>query len=191
MMKYLHFNTKAKSGLARVVKPACAILFTGALLQNSAMANVDVEMHKVTEAGKGQPIGTITLTENDHGVVFTPNLTGLTPGLHGFHVHQNASCGPKKKNNKIVPGGAAGGHYDPQDSKHHDSPWANGHLGDLPALYVNESGQATSPVLAPRLTLSLLKQHAVMIHKGSDNYADEPKPLGGGGKRVACGVIKQ
>jgi len=29
-----------------------------------------------------------------------------------------------------------------------------------------------------------------MIHAGSDNYADEPKPLGGGGSRVACGVIE-
>ena len=30
---------------------------------------------------------------------------------------------------------------------------------------------------------------ALMIHEGGDNYADEPKPLGGGGARIACGVI--
>lgn len=29
-----------------------------------------------------------------------------------------------------------------------------------------------------------------MIHAGSDNHADHPQPLGGGGARVACGVIK-
>jgi len=29
-----------------------------------------------------------------------------------------------------------------------------------------------------------------MIHAGGDNYADQPAPLGGGGARVACGVIK-
>lgn len=29
-----------------------------------------------------------------------------------------------------------------------------------------------------------------MIHAGSDNYSDDPKPLGGGGDRIACGVIQ-
>ncbi|WP_024590239.1 MULTISPECIES: superoxide dismutase family protein [unclassified Pseudoalteromonas] len=185
-MNCLQFDSKTKRSLNRVLKPAFAILFTSVLLQNSALANVNVEMHQVTKSGQGQLLGTITLTENDHGVVFSPNLKGLTPGQHGFHVHQFASCEPKKKGDKVVPGG----HFDPKASEHHDAPWANGHLGDLPALYVNESGQAKSPVLAPRLTLEKLKQHAVMIHEGSDNYADEPKPLGGGGSRVACGVIK-
>ena len=190
MMNCLPFDSKTKRSLNRVLKPAFAILFTSVLLQNSALANVNVEMHQVTKSGQGQLLGTITLTENDHGVVFSPNLRGLTPGQHGFHVHQFASCEPKKKGDKVVPGGGAGGHFDPKASEHHDYPWANGHLGDLPALYVNESGQAKSPVLAPRLTLEQLKQHAVMIHAGSDNYADEPKPLGGGGSRVACGVIE-
>jgi len=46
-------------------------------------------------------------------------------------------------------------------------------------------------VLAPRLKrLEELKGHALMVHAGGDNYADQPKPLGGGGARVACGVIK-
>ena len=35
-----------------------------------------------------------------------------------------------------------------------------------------------------------LKGHALMVHEGGDNYSDEPKPLGGGGARVACGVIE-
>jgi len=190
MMNCLQFDSKTKRSLNRVLKPAFAILFTSVLLQNSALANVNVEMHQVTKSGQGQLLGTITLTENDKGVVFSPSLKGLTPGQHGFHVHQFASCEPKKKGDKVVPGGAAGGHFDPKASEHHDSPWGDGHLGDLPALYVNESGQAKSPVLAPRLTLEKLKKHAVMIHEGSDNYADKPKPLGGGGKRVACGVIE-
>ncbi len=28
-----------------------------------------------------------------------------------------------------------------------------------------------------------------MIHAGGDNYSDTPEKLGGGGARVACGVI--
>jgi Cu-Zn family superoxide dismutase len=29
-----------------------------------------------------------------------------------------------------------------------------------------------------------------MVHAGGDNFADHPQPLGGGGPRIACGVIK-
>jgi Cu-Zn family superoxide dismutase len=35
-----------------------------------------------------------------------------------------------------------------------------------------------------------VKGKALMIHAGGDNYADQPKPLGGGGDRIACGVIQ-
>ena len=38
--------------------------------------------------------------------------------------------------------------------------------------------------------LGQLAGKALMIHAGGDNYSDEPKPLGGGGARVACGVIR-
>jgi superoxide dismutase, Cu-Zn family len=84
---------------------------------------------------------------------------------------------------------AAGAHYDPAKSGHHDSPWGDGHLGDLPALYVDADGNATQPVLAPRLKLSDLPGRALMVHAGGDNHADHPAPLGGGGARIACGVI--
>lgn len=189
MMNCLQYDSIVKKSVARFFKPACAVILTSVCLQTSALASEEVEMHQVTKSGQGQSLGTITLSENDHGVTFTPNLKGLTPGQHGFHVHQFASCEPKDKEGKVVPAGAAGGHLDPTANQHHDKPWADGHLGDLPALYVNENGQAKTPVLAPRLTLDMVKQHALMVHKGSDNYADKPKPLGGGGDRVACGVI--
>ena len=64
-------------------------------------------------------------------------------------------------------------------------------MGDLPALAVTADGKANSPVLAPRLkSLDDVKGHALMVHAGGDNYADEPEPLGGGGARMACGVIE-
>ena len=50
------------------------------------------------------------------------------------------------------------------------------------------TARATIPVLAPRMKLKHLRKKAVMIHAGGDNYSDDPKPLGGGGARMACGV---
>jgi superoxide dismutase, Cu-Zn family len=161
------------------------------ILSSSAFANMVVPMNSVTEKGVGASSGQVTISESKYGVVFTPALQGLSPGVHGFHLHENASCEPKEKDGKMVAAGAAGAHYDPQATKAHGTPWGEGHLGDLPALYAEANGSAAQPVLAPRLKLSDLKGRAIMVHAGGDNHSDKPAALGGGGARVACGVIKQ
>ncbi|MFO1350713.1 MAG: superoxide dismutase family protein [Gammaproteobacteria bacterium] len=117
-------------------------------------------------------------------------MTGLTAGEHGFHVHTNPDCGAAEKDGKKVAGLAAGGHFDPAGTNAHKGPHDNtGHQGDLPVLVVNADGTTTTPVLAARLKEADLKGRSLMIHGGGDNYSDQPKPLGGGGARVACGVI--
>lgn len=153
-------------------------------------AETVVKMNMAEASGTGAAIGTIRIHETPYGLVFQPELKDLPSGLHGFHVHENPSCAPKEKDGKPVPALAAGGHYDPQDTKKHGEPWGEGHLGDLPALYVAPDGSATNPVLAPRLKkLSDVAGRSLMIHAGGDNHSDHPAPLGGGGARIACGVI--
>ena len=149
-----------------------------------------IEIHEALENGIGSNIGTISVTQTPYGVLMTPDLTGLSPGIHGFHVHQNPDCGVKEQDGKKVPALAAGGHYDPANTGRHEGPYGNGHLGDLPAIYVDAAGKATYPVLAPRLKIADLKGRSLMIHAGGDNHADHPQKLGGGGARIACGVIK-
>jgi Cu-Zn family superoxide dismutase len=149
-----------------------------------------VPIHLIDRAGIGRAIGIVKASSSPYGTVLTPDLKDLTPGLHGFHVHQNPDCGPGEKGGKKVPGLAAGGHYDPAGTGRHESPYGNGHLGDLPALYVDTNGNASHPVLAPRPKLSDLKGRALIIHAGGDNYSDNPKKLGGGGARMACGVVR-
>ena len=156
----------------------------------AASADVVVPVSVVDEQGVGMPVGNVTISETRYGLVFTPALQGLPPGLHGFHVHQNPSCEPMDKDGKKVPALAAGGHYDPAGSNKHGTPWGDGHLGDLPPLYVDAAGNATNPVLAPRLKTADVAGRSRMVHAGGDNHADHPQPLGGGGARVACGVIK-
>ena len=147
-------------------------------------------MNTVNTEGAVKSIGSVTLSESPYGLIISPSLEGLEPGTHGFHVHENPSCEPKDKDGKPVPALAAGGHYDPKASKHHGTPWGDGHLGDLPALVVGQDGKANYAVLAPKLKISDIKSRALIIHAGGDNYSDDPKPLGGGGPRIACGVIK-
>lgn len=150
------------------------------------MLNVEMKDLKTNET-----LGTIKITESKYGTVFTPNLKGLTPGAHGFHVHEKGDIGSAIINGKEVLGGASGGHYDPDKTGKHGEPWTlDNHRGDLPALYVNLDGTSTNPVLAPRLTIKEIKGRSLMIHFGGDNHSDHPKPLGGGGPRMAAGIIE-
>jgi Cu-Zn family superoxide dismutase len=154
-----------------------------------AAAQVSVPMALVTEQGGGATIGTVTLMDSPGGLVVTPDLAGLPPGGHGFHVHARGDCGVTLADGKRVPAGAAGGHFDPQGTGTHLGPTGAGHLGDLPRLMVAADGHATTAVTAPRLTVAQVRGLALVIHAGGDNYADQPAPLGGGGLRIACGTI--
>ncbi len=153
-------------------------------------ADLTVTMHKTTAEGTGEALGTITIAASPGGAVFKLDLHGLPPGAHGFHLHENAACGPTMRNDTAVPGGAAGGHYDPDHTGRHEGPTGAGHLGDLPVLDVAANGTATQTLTAPRIKdLSVLRNRALIIHAGADNYSDTPAPLGGGGARLACGTI--
>lgn len=165
---------------------------TGLLATTQVIAHesFDISVNHVSRYGVGDSIGTINARNTEHGVLFTPKLRGLTPGLHGFHVHEKADCAAGEKDGEKVAGLAAGGHFDPGNTGRHAGPYGEGHLGDLPALIVSPEGTATHPLLAPRLKLHDLEGRSLMIHSGGDNYSDEPKALGGGGARVACGVVK-
>ncbi|HUI66819.1 MAG TPA: superoxide dismutase [Cu-Zn] SodC [Nitrospirota bacterium] len=161
------------------------------LISGAAFAgDIVVQMNLITDQGVGKSIGTVVISDTQYGLLLVPMLTGLMPGIHGFHVHQNADCGPAMKDGKQVAGLAAGGHYDPAGSGKHEGPYGQGHLGDLPALYVGADGLANTPLLAPRLKTADLKGRSLMIHAGGDNYSDMPAALGGGGGRIACGIIK-
>lgn len=168
---------------------------TALLLAASGIAGVHateilVPMHLADAGGRVAWIGDVTISESPYGLVFSPQLRALPPGLHGFHLHENPSCLTAQKDGAPVTALAAGGHYDPDASGKHDTPWGDGHRGDLPPLSVDAEGSATQPVLAPRLKMSDLRGRSLMVHAGGDNHADHPVTLGGGGARIACGVIK-
>ncbi len=149
-----------------------------------AYASITIPMYLVDAKGGTKAIGTIKAENSLCGILLTPDLHDLPPGVHGFHVHENPSCDNG--------GMAAGGHFDPMHTAQHKGPYqTSGHLGDLPVLIVGQDGRATLPTLAPRFKLSELDHHAFIIHAGADNYSDTPEKLGGGGARMACGVISE
>ena len=167
--------------------PAGAI--RGQLQGSDELGRVIVGMNLIDADGIGAEIGTISAEDTQYGLLLTPNLSELTPGVHGFHVHSNPDCSPGVRDGEVVPALAAGGHYDPENTGRHEGPYGDGHLGDLPPLIVDADGTATLPLLAPRLEVADLTGRSLMIHQGGDNFSDMPLPLGGGGARIACGVV--
>lgn len=150
---------------------------------------VKVAMKQIAVEGEGATAGTVTIRQTKDGVELAVALTGLTPGEHGFHLHENGSCDPADKDGKKVAGQAAGPHWDPEATKAHKGPGGGGHKGDLPKLLVPEGGKVKAKLPVAGLTLADLAGKSLMIHAGGDNYSDTPKALGGGGDRIVCGVI--
>lgn len=166
----------------------CGTLLGGVTAAQAEEAKATV--NSISPQGVGEAMGMILFTDTPEGMVMEVDVAGLPAGTRGMHIHEMGDCGPGMVDGKPVAGLAAKGHFDPDKSAAHKGPHSDGHKGDLPALRVEDNGTAKAKLIAPRLKVSDVRDRAIIIHAGSDNYDDQPAPLGGGGARIACGVIK-
>ncbi|EQB38313.1 MULTISPECIES: superoxide dismutase family protein [Virgibacillus] len=135
-------------------------------------------------------VGTATLTEGENGVNIHLEGENLSPGMHGFHIHEAGSCeAPDFK--------SAGGHFNPTNTNHGKDDPEGPHAGDLPNIEVAEDGTVNTEATAEMVTLEKGKDNslykdggtALVIHAGEDDYQSQPS--GDAGDRVACGVIEE
>jgi Cu-Zn family superoxide dismutase len=138
----------------------------------------------IVEKSSGKSLGTITATQTDFGLLLSPNLHDLSPGMHAFEIYENSSCDTKAL--------ASGGHFDPEHTGKHLGPYNKaGHLGDLPALYVSAKGTAFMPVLAPRIiSIAQVSNHALVIGSKGEKNANEAENATAGDRNSICGVIE-
>lgn len=176
------------------MRAAIVLALAGGLTTAGLAAPAEAEdavfiMHAISRDGIGPAIGTVTARDGPDGLVLQPDLKGLPPGRHGFHFHAIADCRPGPADGETVAAGASGDHFDPAHTGRHRGPLGDGHAGDLPLLRVDAQGVANQPATAPHLKAAQIRDRALVIHEGGDNFADTPKPLGGGGGRIACGTL--
>jgi len=163
----------------------CSALFlaaaTGAAAGDKMKARADIK------DATGKTLGTANLTEEKKGVKIVLKVSGLSPGRHGFHLHEKGACDPPDFK-------SAGGHFNPF-GKHHGAKNPEGkHAGDFQNLEAKENGTAEVTVVAEGATLgkgagSLLKEGgtSIVIHADADDEMSDP--AGNSGARIGCGTV--
>jgi Cu-Zn family superoxide dismutase len=128
--------------------------------------------------------GSVAFSPNGDRVRVLAKVSGLTPGAHGFHIHEKGDC-------SAPDGMSAGGHFNPTGKAHGNPTAGEHHGGDMPMLEADASGNATLDVTLDTITLggnaNSVVGRAVIVHKDADDY--KTQPTGNSGARVACGVI--
>ena len=134
----------------------------------------------------GLEAGTATISVQDGQVSLVVETSAMTPGVHGFHIHQTGTC--------TVPDfKSAGSHLNPLGKQHGSLSEGGSHLGDLPNLEIDAdgTGQVSVPIDgSPDQVAQWLFDDdgsAIVIHADADDYQTDP--TGNAGAREACAVI--
>lgn len=130
---------------------------------------------------QGSDVRGVVLFRQEGDVLrLTGKIVGLTPGLHGFHIHEFGDLRDSQ-------GQSAGGHFNPTGAKHAGPDDAEHHAGDLGNIEADQNGEATLNVEAPWLKLHFVLGRSLVVHEGEDDL--ESQPAGDAGGRAALGVI--
>lgn len=130
---------------------------------------------------KGSKVrGEVHLTQKDGYTHVTGEVSGLTPGLHGFHIHEFGDlCSDD--------GTSTGGHYNPEGKKHGAPDAEERHLGDLGNIKAGKNGVAKVDVKMKGLKVHFVIGRGIIVHADPDDF--KTQPTGNAGGRVAFGVI--
>ena len=128
--------------------------------------------------------GTVRLTQMADGAVDVQvELTGVPPGVHGFHVHDKGDCGDN--------GNAAGGHFNPATTEHGSPAAMPHHAGDWGNVTANDAGEVHTRFTTRSVTVAAGANsavgHAIILHANPDDL--KTQPTGNAGARIACGVV--
>ena len=130
--------------------------------------------------------GNASFIETEDGLEIVATLTGLAPGDHGIHLHENGDCSGEAASaagDHFAPGGAPHGAPTDEESEHH--------AGDLGNISADESGNAELRLSDTELEIDGERGvvgRAIVVHEGEDDLVSQPS--GGSGNAVACGVVE-
>ena len=172
---------------------ACGFAVTWALLSTAAI-NGQSHMTKASDPLRAVALlhptegnkvtGTVTFTEVEDGVRVDAQIHGLTPGKHGFHVHEFGDCSAPDAS-------SAGAHFNPTNKQHGGADALERHVGDMGNITADAAGEAKLNYLDHKMSLAdderSIIGRTVIVHAKPDDLKSQPS--GDSGDRVACGVV--
>lgn len=157
---------------------------TFALAGQTACADEPTKAIAILHPTQGSKVaGTATFTKSNEGMKILADVTGLTPGKHGFHIHEFGDCSSPD-------GKSAGGHFNPMQALHAAHNVAQRHEGDMGNIDADASGKAHLELVDQMMTMRGDKSiigRAIIVHEKADDL--KTQPTGDAGGRLACGVI--
>ncbi len=171
---------KIKSG---VLIAGLALLSLQAVFSQNTENNVRSAKSTLMPTKGNSVTGEVIFTAVNDGVRVVANIQGLTPGDHGFHVHEFGDCSAPDAS-------SAGAHFNPTN-KHHGSPESEDrHVGDLGNITADENGKGHYDRVDKIIKLNgqnNIVGRSVIVHANADDFVTQP--AGNAGAKVACGVI--
>ncbi len=171
-------NAFYRTGLGLIAAGALAFINTSAFAQEPTKAIAVLHPLKDSHVE-----GTVTFTKSGNEMKIVADVTGLTPGKHGFHIHEYGDCSSPD-------GKSAGGHFNPTNNPHAGHDMAKRHEGDMGNLEADSSGKAHLELTDNMMTMSGERSiigRGIIVHEKADDLHSQP--TGNAGGRVACGVI--
>ena len=133
---------------------------------------------------KGNQVsGTVRFEHKKDGLHISAVVNGLTPGKHGFHIHEWGDCSCEDAS-------CAGAHFNPTNQPHAGPTESERHVGDLGNIVANENGVGTYKFVDTDATLNgrnSIIGRSVIVHADPDDLKTQPS--GNAGARIGCGVI--
>ncbi|PKA45849.1 Superoxide dismutase [Cu-Zn], chloroplastic [Apostasia shenzhenica] len=128
------------------------------------------------------------IQENDGPTTVKIRVTGLTPGPHGFHLHEFGDT-----TNGCI---STGAHFNPNKMVHGAPEDDVRHAGDLGNIFANSSGVAEVTIVDKQIPLSGpngVIGRSFVVHELEDDLGKGGTELslstGNAGGRLACGVV--
>lgn len=124
------------------------------------------------------------MMRDDGGVSMRVDVTGVTPGEHGIHIHENGDCSAPDAS-------SAGGHFNPNKGRHGAHTESARHAGDFGNVTAGSNGEIHETVVVSGVTLgsemNSIVGKAVVLHAKRDDLTTQPS--GDSGERIACGIV--
>ena len=159
---------------------------TALALTLAACASSPDAIAKIESRSAGSVVGSAVFVADGDGVTMTLAVEGLTPGLHGIHMHEKGDC-------SAADGTSAGPHWNPSKSAHGDPGGEAHHAGDMGNLTAGTDGRATLTFTNTDWTLGAESStttevigRAIIVHASPDDFS---QPAGNAGARLGCGVV--